>query len=63
MKHYTQENTMIKIVKLKGNVAGIVAMKKVYYFNCKTEGQRVIDTSMDDVSVLKYILRKYVVRV
>jgi len=48
----------IKIIQLTGNVVGIVAMKKAYYFICKTEGLRVIDTSMDDVLVLKHILRK-----
>jgi len=37
-------------------------MKKVYYFIWKTEVQRVIDTSIDDVLVLKHILKKYVVR-
>jgi len=35
----------------------------MYYFILKTEGQRVIDTSMDDVLVLKRILKKYVVRI
>jgi hypothetical protein len=46
-----------------GNVARIVAMEKVNYFIWKSEGERVIDTSMDDVIVLHHILKKYVVRI
>jgi len=38
-------------------------MKMVYFFICKTEGQRVIDISMDDVLVLKHALKKHVVSI
>jgi len=38
-------------------------MKKMKYFIWETEGKRVIDTSIDDVMVLKYILKKCVVRI
>jgi hypothetical protein len=47
---------------LTGNLAQIVAMKKAYYFIWNTEVQRVIDTRIDDVLVLKHILKKYVGR-
>jgi hypothetical protein len=37
-------------------------MKELYEFIWKIEGQRVIDTSMDDVIVLKHILKEICVK-